>query len=314
MEQHNDMNIENISTVLKNYDLAETFPAVLLRESEDNEVFVVGEKNKKILRISKRLPVTEIRFEYEAIACLSRGGVAVPVWLTTKTGDFYTLIDGRVAVLFDFLNGHHVLVDKDNFPNQVQAYNAGRGLGLISNAASGFVPTSPRARNIFSELDRVIALEKVFSEQFEGGKEFVEQVREAILFAKNQKEVYCLIHNDYRPSNVFFNDADEFVGVIDFDWGCVGPIIKDLALAVVEWSFPDGATEPDFKVFDEFLKGYNSVANHKCSKDKKLYSWIKFATLSDAATYFCDLADDANATKRVIKSYMYRKYLFFSGL
>ena len=68
------------------------------------------------------------------------------------------------------------------------------------------------------------------------------------------------------------------------------------------------------EIFDSFLDGYNSIANRKWSKDDKLYSWIKFATLSDASTYFCDLADDPKSTKKVIKSYMYRKFRFFSDL
>lgn len=305
--------MDKIIETLKNYDLAEISPVSLLRESGDNEVFVVGEKEKKILRISKRLPIEDIKFEYEATKRLSDGGVIVPQWVMTKAGDFYTTIDGKVAVLFDFLNGHHIEVDKDHLPTKEQAYNAGRGLGLMSNAAASFTSSSPRKRNIFTELERAVALIDVFSEQFEGGKDFVEQVKKAITFGKNQTEIEGFIHNDYRPSNVFFNEKDEFAGIIDFDWSCAGPVIKDLALAVVEWSFPDGATEPDFEVFDSFLNGYNSVADKKWIKEE-LYPWIRFATLSDAATYFCDLADDPTSTKRIIKSYMYRKYLFFSNI
>jgi Ser/Thr protein kinase RdoA (MazF antagonist) len=238
----------------------------------------------------------------------------VPGWLVTKTGDFYVLIDGKVAVLFNFLEGHHVEVDKDHLPSVVQAYNAGKGLGLMSNISSGFKSSSPRKRNIFSEFERALALSNIFTEQFEGGKEFINQINKAINFGKNQNEIEGFIHNDYRPGNVFFSDKNEFAGIIDFDWSCNGPLIKDLALAVVEWSFPDGGVEPDTLIFDAFLDGYNSVATHKWLKNKKLYSWIKFTTLSDAATYFCDLAEDPTSTKKIIRSYMYRKYLFFFNL
>jgi Ser/Thr protein kinase RdoA (MazF antagonist) len=306
--------IEEIKIALQKYHINELEPITLMRESGDNFVYVIGEKDKKILRISKRLPVEDIKFEYEAIKHLSDGGMIVPKILTTKTGDFYTLINDNVAVLFDFLNGHHIEVDKDHFPTIIQAYNAGRGLGFMSNISSGFTSSSPRKRNIFSELDRAITFEKIFTEQFEGGKEFINQINEAITFGKKQNEIEGFIHNDYRPSNVFFDDKNEFAGIIDFDWSCNGPIIKDLALAVVEWSFPDGRTEPDFTIFDSFLDGYNSVANHKWFKNEKLYSWIKFTTLSDAATYFCDLAEDPTSTKRIIRSYMYRKFTYFNNI
>jgi len=87
-----------------------------------------------------------------------------------------------------------------------------------------------------------------------------------------------------------------------------------LALAVVEWSFPDSRAEPDWELFDAFLAGYNSVAKTKYEKGILLYSWIKFSILSDACTYFCDLADNADSTKKITDSYMYRKYLFFKKL
>lgn len=299
---------------LENYNLVETSPIKLLRESNDNIVLVIGRKDKKILRISKRLPVADIKFEYEAVNHLAEGGIPVPKWLKTKTGNFYTLIDGQVSVLFDFLEGHHIELDQDHPPTLTQAYNAGKGLGRISRTASGFVSTSPRTRNVFSELERAIALSAVFAKQFEGGKAFIEQVKEAISFAQGHHEIKGFIHNDYRSSNVFFDTNDEFIGIIDFDWSCIGPIIKDLALAIVEWSFPDGASNPNPQVFDSFLAGYNSAASYQWRKNQQLYSWIRFATLSDASTYFCDLADDPNSTKRIIKSYMYRKYLFFSKI
>lgn len=306
--------MEEIQKALLAYNLDESTPITLLRESGDNFVYIVGEKNKKILRISKRLPVEDIEFEYDANKHFSKEGSLFPKWLITKSGDFYTLINRKVAVMFDLLKGHHIKVDKDHLPTQIQAYNAGKGLGTMSNIAAGFTPSSPRKRNIFSELERALAISDIFIKDFEGGKEFIDQVKEALEFGKSQNEISGFIHNDYRPSNVFFNNKNELTGIIDFDWSCMGPVIKDLALAIVEWSFPDGATEADFGIFNSFLDGYNSVANQKWPKDEKLYSWIKFATLSDASTYFCDLAEDPNSEKRIIKSYMYKKYKFFSNI
>jgi homoserine kinase type II len=306
--------MEEIKKALLNYNLIETNPIVLLRESGDNFVYIVGEKDKKVLRVSKRLPIEDIKFEYEAVKYLSKGGIIVSKWLMTKTGEFYVLINGSVAVLFDFINGHHIEVDKEHLPTVTQAYNAGKSLGLMSNISSGFKSSSPRKRNVFTEFERALNFSEIFTEQFEGGREFINQVNKAITFGKSQDEIEGFIHNDYRPGNVFFDENDEFAGIIDFDWSCNGPLIKDLALAVVEWSFPDGKTEPDFTIFDSFLNGYNSIATHKWLKDENLYSWIKFTTLSDAATYFCDLAEDPTSTKRIIRSFMYRKYLFFSNL
>lgn len=306
-------NIESIQKVLNQYNLSENSPVKLIRESGDNFVFLIGENEKTILRISKRLPMEDVAFEYDLIQHLFFKNIPVSEIIKNKEGESYSLLDDSVFVLFKFIEGNHIQVDKDNLPTKDHSHNAGKYLGLISNAGLDFKTDSPRQRNIFQEFDRVLKLEDYFVNNFEGGKEFVEQVKKAVDFGNNQNEKLGLIHNDYRPSNLFFNN-NEVVGVIDFDWACVGPLIKDLALAVVEWSFPDGATEPNFEIFDTFLAGYNSVAINKFEKDKRLFDWVKFTTLSDSATYFCDLAEDTSSTKRVIRSFMYRKYLFFYNL
>ncbi len=285
----------------------------LLRESADNSVFVVGGGvDKKILRISKRLPVEDIKFECQAVNYLLRNDVAVPRFLPTVSGEYYAIIDGDVAVLFEFMRGHHIQVDKVHLPSVTQAFEAGRGLAHIHNAGEGFLPSSTRRRTIFSELERVLPLRNIFEVQFAGGADFVKEVESALEFGKADNEICGLIHNDFRPSNVFFDESDRLAGIIDFDWSCIGPIEKDVALGVLEWSFPDGAEAPDFTVFDSFLAGYNSIANKKQAKDQQLYKWISFAALSDAATYFCDRIDDPDTKKRVSASYMYKKFEFFT--
>ncbi len=307
------INSENISKALKSYDLKEYFPVILLRESSDNSVFLIGEKNRKVLRVSKRLPIKDIQFEFGVIDYLSKNNFPVPNINHTVDGNFYVLINDNVAVLFDFIDGHQIQIDKENLPTIKQSFNAGKSLGIFNNISNGFITASPRNRNIFSELERSITLADKFINDFEGGVDFIDHVKNMIEFAKKQTKYQTLIHNDYRPGNVFFGNNDEVVGVIDFDWSTIGPAIKDFALASVEWSFPDGG-EFNEDLFNAFLDGYNSSSKEKIIKNQRLYSWIKFSTLSDASTYFCDLAEDKNSTKRIIKSYMYKKFLFFSKI
>ena len=106
----------------------------------------------------------------------------------------------------------------------------------------------------------------------------------------------------------------EVTAVLDFDWSCVGPLVKDLALGVVEWSFPDGSTEPWKDILNEFLRGYNTTSPEKWNFNYDFKRWIMFACLSDACTYFADLMNDKNNNKKEIKSYMYNKYLFFERI
>lgn len=301
-----------LKRALQEFGIDAKQPVVLTRESADNIVFTLGVRDKKVLRISKRLPVDDIVFECEAVNYLAKNDAPVPRFLPAESGEYYALIDGTVVVLAEFIEGHHVEVDKDHLPTEQHAFEAGRGLAEIHNAGEHFHSSSPRHRTIFSELERALRMERVFAGEFEGGKDFIDHVRAAIRFGKEHYEGIGLIHNDYRPGNVFFDDSKKLSGIIDFDWSCIAPIKKDFALGILEWSFPDGANTADQRVFDSFMEGYNSLAHHKQVRDRQLYQWIAFAALSDAATYFCDLVEDPAAKKRTISSYMYRKHLFFA--
>lgn len=296
---------------VKCYNLNWSGNSEFIRESADNIVYRINAREKKILRISKRLPIEDIEFEFNIFEHLSNNNFPVPKWNKTKEGKIFAQCGNTIAVMFDFLEGYCVKVDKDNLPNKVQAQTAGRSLALLHNISLDFKIDLPRKRNIFFELERAIGKKKIFISEFEGGQKFIEQVEEAIKFGKKDKNVTGLIHNDYRPDNVLFNNDNEISGVIDFDWSCMGSIIKDLALGITEWSFPDRKKEPDWELFDAFLDGYNSVAKNKYEKGASLYSWIKFTTLSDACTYFCDSMNESDFIKKIGRSYMYRKYLFF---
>ena len=306
--------MDTLTKILAQYDIPETEPRELIRESGDNQVYIVGANKKKILRLSKRLPIEDVKFEYEALQHLTKNNFPVPRWVKTKNDNFYASSDEiEVAVMFDFLEGYHAYVDKDHLPTKEQAYTAGNMLGKLAKIGQTFKPSSPRRRNIFVELERVLQNENVFKKEFEGGEIFVEQVKASLAFAREQDTPVGLIHNDYHPENVFFKTDTAINGVIDFDWSCIGPTIKDFAHGVVGWSFPDSAKEPNFETFDTFLEGYNAVAENKIVKGKELYSWIMFATLSAAATYFCDRLGDPGQKKDVNDSYMYNKYTFFSN-
>jgi len=293
--------MNHINELLKSYSIDETSPVELLRESADNIVYAVGKKNKSILRISKRLPVQDLQFEFAVSEHLAKNGFPVPEWIKTRDGKTFIRDDDAAAALFVFLDGYKAKADKNNLPNRDQCRTAGRNLALLHNLGLNFRTDFPRRRNIFTEFERAIGKRDVFIGQFESGRKFIGQVENAVKFACESKEINGLIHNDFRPDNVIFKNDGEISGVIDFDWSCCGPVVKDLALAVAEWSFPDGHEGADLELFDSFLEGYNSIAENKYKRGQLLYSWIEFATLSDACTYFCDLADDKTSDKKVIK-------------
>jgi|SRR3989344_2563739 len=311
MEINNDIKIIKL---LENYNLTDNSRFKILRESTDNIVYSVGTKEKKILRLGKHLPIQEVEFEIEIMQRLRQGGIPVPEPVRNIHGDLFTITsDNKVVVMFDFIEGYHAISSEKNVPNINQTHTAGVMLGKISKTGVNFKPHPKRQRTIFSELERALRTSDIFRKEFDGGEEFIKEVESMLNFGKNNFTNIGIVHNDYRPGNVIFKSDLEIVGVIDFDWCCIGAQMKDLGLSVVEWSLPDGQDAPNEDSFRSFLDGYYEGLETKGLIHKDLVnSWIRFACLSDACTYFCDRFKLASLKKSIRHSYMYNKYLIFS--
>jgi len=101
----------NLLNILKQYNLEEFSNPKLIRESADNIVYLINTKDKKILRISKRLPAENIEFEFNIFEHLSKNNFPVPKWNKTKDDKIFARHKNTTAVLFDFLDGYQVKVD-----------------------------------------------------------------------------------------------------------------------------------------------------------------------------------------------------------
>lgn len=283
---------------------------IFLREGADNDVFVLFSRHKKkyVARIGKRV-LEDILFELNLVILLLSKGIKTSRVIKTLNGDLFTTFNGSKVVILEFIEGYHVEVGSDKKPDLGSVSQAAKMLAQIHNAFVDKNVLEKRKRNIFTEIDRALGIKNILIEKNEGGRIFIKEIQAYKKWINNHPRKEIIIHNDYRPGNIFFRGKD-LAGVIDFDWACRGPAIKDVALALVEWSFPDGASGHWDDVFLTFIDGYNSVVKEKIVPKDDLYKWICFSCLSDTATYLVDMVSDG-VYKRVEGSYMYKKYLYF---
>lgn len=302
-----------VSKIEKNYDFL-VKDLNLLREGPDNNVFVLQAENgqKYIIRLSKRNVLDDIVFELSFMDFLAHHNIPVPGIIRTKAGKLFDSIDGSVIVIFEFIDGYHIEVGRYKKPSLDAVAQAARMLAKIHNVSKGFGTKTNRKRNIFTEIERSLEVKDILIDNFRGGDKFVEEIEAYNNWAKDNYVDEITIQNDFRSGNIFFHDST-VKAVIDFDWACKGLAIKDLALALVEWSYPSGAKEYWKDVFKSFLDHYNEVADEKVKLDNNLYKWICFSCLSDASTYFCDLISEG-VFKKINSSYMYQKCLYFRKL
>lgn len=299
-----------IHIIEKSYDFS-CSRLVPLRESSDNKVFTLEtDKNVNyILRISKRSVEEDILFELNWIENLAKRDFPTTSIIKTKNGQFSFYYEGLVGVLFKFIDGYHVNITKQNKPDSAYIEKASKLLAKLHNISTEFPLEYSRKRTILTELKRALDKKEKFEKFIEGGREFIDRVSKNVEWAQKDKCQPTFIINDFRSGNVIFKN-EEIAALIDFDWSCMGPAIKDFALGIAEWSFPDGAEKPWDDIFELFLDSYNKESKVKFAENDYLYKWICFACLSDTATYLCDMAD-VGTYKKVSNSYMYQKYLYF---
>lgn len=305
------MNIQRLLTQIPSlYPFDLSYTPILLREGIDNDVYIFRHTNgnKVVLRISKRDVSKTIDFETKLQRHFFEHQVPVAELLPTNNGNWWGTIDGVVVIALSFVPGKNILVKPDTKPDTGYAVSAGKVLGQLHTTGLSFSYNNSERRTIFTEYQRAL-LRKDFISKLEGGSRFLEKVESYLKWAQEYKGNSGIIHNDYIPGNVLFNNLS-VSAVVDFDWACRGPLIKDLGIALAEWSLPDGLEQHWKDIFTSFLEGYNESAPEKILPDSSLYKWICYSCLSDACTFFSDLPGDSEI-KSTGQCRRYNKFLYF---
>jgi len=307
------MNTENIVKNIRDVYGIDITKMGLLRDGPDNVIWDATSTNndRYAIRVSKREMGDEVAFEAEWIRILRKEGVSVvPIVLTKKGVSYSCLDDGSAITVFNFLNGKHFSIATDkSLPNHV-IETAAETLALLHEVSRRFNVHASRKRTVFSELERVIEHKNLILKKIPGGKEFIEEVSGMLDWGKAQTFDTVLVHNDYRIGNIMFDDKDNLLAILDFDWSCMGPAIKDVAHSLAEWSFPDGAKKHDEHVFAVFLEEYNKSSKFPVQRDDTLHRWVALTCLSDASTFLVDRLLRGEI-KQPSYSYMYKKYEYF---
>ncbi len=303
---------ENIINVIKKEYSLDVTSIKCLQDGADNFVFKIATPNKDfVFRISKRQKQPQdIEFETSLACFLSKTTLPVAKVISTQAGAPFCIFDNKVSVLFDFCLGDTFALSPQNKPSKKMAYNGGKILAKLHKELQIFHQQYRNygSRKLTSEFSRVIENKKEFQKKYIDAQNFLSQISD-VLQKTSAAEMNTIVHNDFRIQNILIH-KDDICAILDFDWACEGNNLKDLAHALVEWSYPDGAKGYWEDIFYSFLDGYESEYG-KIDR-AQLKEWISFACLSDTCTYLMDLLEEISEPME-IKSYMYRKYLFFKA-
>ena len=215
---------------------AEAADVLEIEEGWENlNVRVTHADGRLLVRRYRVQSVRNIDFEVETLlACRARGyPVAAP--LADDAGSYVHQLDGRPAVVFEYVDGVH--------PEQHDPGKVGRWMAAFHNALDGFVPSVEKVNSYWTDVG------------------WLESQLDTLQFADVRAEVYRyvredlpdlsgvrhgIVHADWYPGNLLVRDG-ELVAVLDFDRSYYGPLIRDLT--------HDVALGGD----DEIVRAYESI-------------------------------------------------------
>jgi Ser/Thr protein kinase RdoA (MazF antagonist) len=311
---------QEISDALNKFSLKRPLVLESTLVNIDNDLhFIVDADGKKyVVREAKRVKEKDPEFEAGLLSVLAHNSLGVPKAMVSIDGSPYIKTsEGWPVFVFEFIDGvQYEPSDIQKSPKL--AYLGGNALGkihLVSIANKGLIGTNSE-RDVFTEIDSLLrrdTSEISFIAGFVEFKNELETFREEALSWISANPQSCgAIHSDYGPQNTVFNG--DICNIIDFDWACNGPTLKDVGQGVALWSEPLKSATWDNEVAREFIRGYNEIAHRQVNFDGELAFWACFSCLSDACTFFHAFLDGQYRDTPLVavsQCHGYKRYLYY---
>ncbi len=239
---------------LRDYDLGDLVALHPIAEGVENTNYrleTVGARHVLTL-FEARTDAASLPFCLGLTDHLAARGYPAPRPVRRPDGDWVGTLNGRPAAVIDWLEGAWLRA-----PTPAEQAAAGAMLARLHLAAADFPlrrdnPVGPAAWLDLAARSATAAT----------GAD-LEILREAEALLSELADPFTEdlpmgpIHADYFPDNVLFQGG-AVSGVIDFYFGCTGPLAYDLAIALSAWGF-DGAGAPIPGAIKAFRKGYEAV-------------------------------------------------------
>lgn len=244
------------------------------------------EQGRFVLRILEDRSLRDARYEEALLTHLDAATLAaVPKMRRNRQhGGVISLSSRQHVSVFDWMDGRSLSSDEVEAEH---AQQVGVFLAELHQVGHRF---RRRRRNRFAPPLIAKTLNRVarFAEGLEDSdaRMYVDRLgREFDAFRWPSGVPEGTIHGDLFVDNALFSGR-ELVGVLDFEMACSGPLIYDLAVALLEWGFPRG--DLDRSCAGALLTGYEAIRPLSESERRALPSMCRYIAVRYAATRFFD--------------------------
>ena len=247
---------DEIITFLQSYYIGDFISLHEIAEGIENTNYLLKTQNGQFILTlyEKRVNVDELPFFMDLIDHLSNQGLPVPKAIPNKNGTPLSDLCGRKAAIIEFLHGRDLKILTYD-----ACFQAGVALAKLHLKGLDFDQQRP---NSMGQHTWQALYEQCDAEETRAFNSLVPDMVQGEL--KHLQSAFPnhlpkgIIHADFFPDNVFFDEDNQLSGVIDFYFACTDILAYDLAIAINAWCFED-FTQMNTAKANQMIAGYQSI-------------------------------------------------------
>jgi homoserine kinase type II len=219
------------------------------------------ESGRYFVRVNEGKAEVDVAWEARLVGALARGGLATPPPVPARDGRPYAPLaraKGKWVSVFPWRSGYH-LGPRD--VTEKSATTLGASLAQLHVIGEG-LPTAWRRGSIYDH-DHLVGRYERFADDFDPDLgHAVEVIGEELAIATDamplrRRASAGIIHGDLFRDNVLWDAGGAVAAILDFEQASGGSLAYDLAVAINDWCWNDGAADIGLAV--ALISGYRSV-------------------------------------------------------
>ena len=261
------------------------------RTNHQTNLLVDAGRGKSILRLDELRGELDVKRELDLLLFLRKHGFPCPQPLADRKSRLYHDLDGHCVIAYKHIDGRQVHVDRLALP---QIENIGRVLADLHVIGKGY---KKGVENRFS-FERVAERYAEIRGRLPGYfKKITRTLDEEVEYLGNYLEGKLpkgVIHGDLHDASVLLK-GEKVVGLLDFEAGCRGKFIFDLATAVNAVCFTRGRY--DLKRFEALIAGYENARTLSLAEWDAFPNELRFSALRLTVTRLSEVVSMPGAEK-----------------
>jgi homoserine kinase type II len=274
-----------LDALLAAYDLGARRSSGGIEAGTVNTSYVLElDAGRYFLRIYEQQGAAGAEAEAQLLAHLASAGVSTPAPLPGRDGAAVRVLAGKPAAVFPWVAGDMLCLAS---VTPAAARVLGAALARVHLAGPAPPPAPPLGEGRFGADELVARCDAMTKSKDAEARAQSEPLRDAVIRIDRRRRTDLpsgLVHGDLFRDNVLWHDG-AIAALLDFESAHKGPLVYDLAVAILSWSFRDTF---DFGVARAIIAGYREVRDLTPSEIEGLYAETVFGALRFTVTRITD--------------------------